>query len=397
MPEPLHYDPYSEDVIENPHAIYKRLRAEAPCYHLEKWDAYALSLFEDIWTASMDAENYTATKGTTASHLLTKVQPVTPMINMMDPPTHTELRSKMARHFTPGVVRKHVPTIQQIVDETWERIAGQGEVDLFNEFAAEVSVKVACLANGFPMEDADMLNALVWRFFGREEGVEGMTADGLAAMNEMFGYFAELITKRRAGGESVGSVVDLVCTTEVGGQQLEVEAAASHLSMLIIGGSETFPKTFASAAHRLWQHPDQRAQCAKDPSLIPGAYLEALRYDMPTQFLMRVTTNPVRFGDVEIPADKPIMFLYPSANRDEREFENPDVFDISRRPPRILTFGHGIHACIGLHFAKMEGKLCFEKLLSEAPDFEVKEGELKRIRTEFVQGWETMPVTLNRA
>ena len=87
-----------------------------------------------------------------------------------------------------------------------------------------------------------------------------------------------------------------------------------------------------------------------------------------------------------------VMFLYPSANRDEREFEEPDRFDIHRRPARILTFGHGIHACIGQHFAKLEGKLCLQKLLSEAPEYEVQADRLKRIRTEFVQGWETMPV-----
>ena len=198
MSQPLHYDPYSEEVIENPQAIYARLREEAPCYHLEKWDAYALSRFEDIWNCSMDAANFTAEKGTTASHLLTKVQPVTPMINMMDPPTHTELRAKIAKAFTPGVVRKLESTIQGFVDDEFAPIADQPGADLFNDFAAKVSVKVACLANGFPMEDAEYLNGLVWRFFGREEGVDGMTEDGLAAMNEMFGYFIQLIAKRRA-------------------------------------------------------------------------------------------------------------------------------------------------------------------------------------------------------
>ena len=93
---------------------------------------------------------------------------------------------------------------------------------------------------------------------------------------------------------------------------------------------------------------------------------------------------------------RPVMFLYPSANRDRREFPDPDRFDIKRRPPRILTFGHGIHACIGRHFAQMEGKLCFQKLLSHAPEYEVQESRLRRIRTEFVQGWESMPVTFNR-
>jgi len=395
MTEPIHYDPFSEDIIRDPQSVYARLREEAPCYHVEKWDAWALSRFEDIWQASMDAENYSAAQGTTASHLLTKKQPVTPMINMMDPPTHTQLRSKMAKAFTPGVVRRHEPTIQGFVDEAFDAIADQEGADLFNDFAAKVSVKVACLANGFPMEDSDYLNGLVWRFFGREEGVDGMTEDGLAAMNEMFGYFIQLIGKRRASGGE-GTVIDTVINAEIGGRKFADEEAASHLSMLIIGGAETFPKTFASTVHRLGQHPDQRAECVADPELIPGAYLEVLRYDMPTQFLMRVMTNDVTLHGETMKAGRPVMFLYPSANRDPREFDDPDTFDIHRRPPRILTFGHGIHACIGLHYAKLEGKLCLRKLLASAPSYEVEESKLSRIRTEFVQGWESMPVVFNR-
>ncbi len=393
--EPLHYDPFSEEVIRDPHPIYKRLREEAPCYHMEKWDAFALSRFDDIWNASMDAENYSVAQGTTASHLLTKVQPVTPMINLMDPPEHTELRSKISRYFTPGTVRRLEAQIQEFVDEAFAPIADVAEADLFNDFAARVSVKVACLANGFPLEDADHLNQLVWRFFAREEGVEGITQDGLAAMGEMTRYFAELIDKRRRAGVSEGSVVDVVVGTEIGGRRFSDEEAGSHLSMFLIGGAETFPKTFASGVHRLWQHPDQRAACAADPSLIPDAYLEVLRYDMPTQFLMRTLRNDVSLHGVTMREGRPVMFLYPSANRDPREFERADDFDIRRKAPRILSFGHGIHACIGLHFAKMEGKLCFQKLLAHAPEYAVQEAQLERIRTEFVQGWASMPVTFH--
>ena len=192
-------------------------------------------------------------------------------------------------------------------------------------------------------------------------------------------------------------MVDLVVGAEIGGRKFADEEAASHLSMFIIGGSETFPKTFASAVHRLWQHPEQRAELVKDPGLIPDAYMEALRYDMPTQFLMRTMKNDLTLHGVTMRKGRPVMFLYPSANRDAREFQDPDRFDIKRRPPRILSFGHGIHACIGRHFAQMEGKLCFEKLLSHAPRYEVQEHKLKRIRTEFVQGWESMPVVFGRA
>ena len=390
------YDPFMPEVIENPHAIYKQLRALEPVKYIERFDAWALALFEDIWTASMDAEHYTAVEGTTASHLLTRVQPATPMINLMDPPEHTEFRAKIASFFTPGTVRKLEPQIQQFVDDAWAGVADKDDADLFNEFATQVSVKVACLANGFPLEDANYCNDLVWRFFKRsdEEGREGMTEDGLAAMGELTAYFADLIAKRRSSGASDGNVVDITCSAEVGGERFSDEAAGSHLSMFMIGGAETFPKTFASAVHRLWEHKDQRKEACADPSLIPGAYAEVLRYDMPTQFLMRVVKKPVEIRGKKLAPDQPIMFLYPSANRDDAEFESPDRFDIHRRPARILTFGHGTHACIGQHFAKTEGKLCIRKLLAEVPDYEVKSGELSRIKTEFVQGWETMPVVL---
>ncbi len=390
----LVYDPFMPEIIEDPNPIYRRLRDEDPCYYIERFDTWALSRFEDIWQASTDAEHYTAAQGTTASHLLTKVQPVTPMINMMDPPAHTELRTKIARFFTPGAVRKLEAQARAIVDEAWNSFDGRSEVDLFNAFATRVSVKVACLANGFPLEDSDYCNDLVWRFFARSEEKEGMTEDGLAAMGELIAYFAELIQKRRAKGVADGSVVDVVVGATIGDRPFSDEEAGSHLSMFMIGGAETFPKTFASAVHRLWQHPDQRAECRADPALIPGAYVEVLRYDMPTQFLMRVLRRGLKLHGKALREGQPIMFLYPSANRDEREFDEPDVFDIHRRPARILTFGHGIHACIGQHFAKLEGRLCLEKLLQEAPDYVVQAEQLKRIRTEFVQGWETMPVVL---
>jgi cytochrome P450 len=393
----IDYDPFSEDVMRDPHPIYARLREEAPCYHVEKWDAYALSRFEDIWQASTDADHYTTVFGTTSSQLLTRVQPPSPMINLMDPPEHTQLRSRIARFFTPGTVRKMEPQIRAFVDEAFVPFLDRSEGDLFNGFATQVSVKVACLANGFPMEDAEMLNRLVWRFFAREEGVEGMTPDGLAAMGEMFAYFGELIRSRRKAGISDGSVIDMLLDTEIGGRRFSDEEASSHLSMFIIGGSETFPKVFSSTVYRLWQHADQRAECVRDPSLILGAFDEALRYDMPTQFLMRTLKSDVSLHGVTLRKGRPVMFLYPSANRDPREFERPDAFDIHRRPPRILSFGHGIHACIGRHFARLEAVLCLEKVLGHMPEYEVEEGRLRRIRTEFVQGWESMPVRWRRA
>ncbi len=259
----------------------------------------------------MDGENFSTEEGTTIAQLITQVQPVTPMLNNINPPRHTKMRSQVASYFTPGKVRKLESEIQKFVDEAYDKIRDMEEVDLFNDFANKVSVKVACLANGFPMEDSDMLNGLVWRFFAREEGVDGMTQDGVAAMGEMFGYFGELITKQRAAGVNDGSVVDLIIGMDLDGDgPFDVESAASHLSMFLIGGAETFPKTFASLVHRLWEHPDQRAELTQDASLIPGAYQEGLRYDMPTQFLLRRMKGEVKIHDKTLKPGQNMAFLF---------------------------------------------------------------------------------------
>lgn len=389
----VHYNPFDEEVQRgDTYKVYQQLRDEAPCYHIEEYDAWALSRFHDIWEASQDTEHYTATKGTTSSHVLTKVQPVTPMLNMMDPPEHTILRKELRAFFMPARARTLEPWIRSLAAECLDAKRDVGELDVVDDFAAQVATKVACEVNGFPKEDGDMLTELVRRFFRRDPEVDGMTEDGLAAMNELFAYFVELTQKRRAaGGET--DVVKLLTEIDLGAGKLDDMTIASHLSMLIIGGAETFPKVFANLVRRMAEYPDQRAECTADPGLIPEAFLEGLRYDMPTQFLCRVVTKEHQIHGQTLQPGQPILFLYPSANRDPREFDAPDTFDIHRRAPRILSFGHGTHSCIGLHVAKMEGKVCLEEMLARMPEFEVPMDRADRLITDFVQGFAHLPVT----
>jgi cytochrome P450 len=386
------YDPFSPQVMEDPHPVYRRLRAEAPAYFIERFDAWALSRFEDIWSLSSDPR-LSAASGTTSSQLLTKVQPVTPMLNLMDPPTHTQLRAAIKPYFAPSRVRAIEPSVRSWFREGLEAVRSKGECDVLGDLSSRVSVRAACAAIGIPSEDADHLNRLVWRFFGREPGVEGMTRDGLEAAQELTGYFLELIAgRRRRGGAGDGDVVDLFLNIEIAGARLADLAIASHLSMLIIGGSETFPKTFANAVARLAEHPESRAECAGDPQLIPHAYQEALRFDMPTQFLGRLALEEIELHGQVIRRGQPVLFLYPSGNRDEREFDDPDRFDIHRRAPRILSFGAGTHSCLGLHVARMEGRVGLEELLAAIPEYDVDWPRVERLRTEFVQGFASLPI-----
>jgi cytochrome P450 len=388
----VEYDPFSEAVMADPYPIYRRMRDEAPLYFCEKWNCWALSRFEDVWNASMDAASYSTEQGTTPAQLLTRTQPVLPMLNLIDPPRHTKLRTQVAGFFTPRAVARLEPQVQGFVDDAVAGFREKGGCDAMGDFGSQVSVKTACLVNGIPLEDGAYLNRLVWRFFAREEGVTGMTEDGLAAAMELNEYFLRLVGERRRKPAPEASVLSALLEVELDGAPLPDADIASHLSMLIIGGSETFPKTFANALFRLHQHPAQRAEVAAAPGLVPDAFMEALRYDMPTQFLGRTLLREVTLHGHTMKRGQVALFLFPSANRDDREFPDPDRFDVKRRAPRILSFGHGTHACLGQHVARLEARLCLAATLRFMPEYEVETDRLVRLKTEFVQGFASLPL-----
>lgn len=390
---PIEYDPFSDEVLDDPNPVYARLRRESPVHHLEAYDAWAVARFADIWEVSSDPVSYTTRRGTSAPQLLTKVLPPFPNLNHMDPPAHTALRKQIWSYFSPRGVARFEDALRTATRSRLDELMPRGRFDVMEELAFPVSARMACIAMGFPVEDASLLVELVQRFFAREEGVTGMGPKAMAAYGEIEQYLRALTDERLAAGVVADNPVDtILAAPEIDGVRPAPETRASHLFLLLSGSTETFPKTFASTLHRLWQHPDQRAEVVADPSLVPDAYDEALRYDMPTQFLCRTTLREVEIGGVRIPEGRPVLLLYPSGNRDEAEFAEPDRFDVHRRAERILTFGHGVHRCLGVHFAKLEGRVMLSELLARAPDYEVDVAGAQRLRTEFVQGFANLPI-----
>jgi hypothetical protein len=310
----------------------------------------------------------------------------------MDPPAHTRLRAAVAPYFMPRRVKSLEPQIRRFVTECIDAFVDRGRADAVGELGQIVAVRVACLAVGFPERDSAYLVDLVKRFMGREPGVAGMTATGVAAFGEMQEYLQGIARERRAWRGEPENPIDVMLRTPADGQPPDDQLMGAHLILLLVGATETFPKAFASALLRLHQHRDQRAVLVARPELIPQALRECLRYDMPTQFLMRSVVRPFEIGGKRLLPGQSLMFLYPSGNRDEREFADPDRFDIQRNPPRILTFGHGIHRCLGANFAEMEGKVLLEECLRRFPDYTVDEARAERNHTEFVQGFTRLPI-----
>jgi hypothetical protein len=387
------YDPFAEEVLADPYPFYKQLRDEAPAYYLEKYDCWALSRFQDVWEVSSDTEHFTATKGTSSAQVLTKDQPVTPMLNSMDPPAHSKLRAVVRQCFLPKYLRDAEPAIRGLFESLLAPQLERGGCDIVGDVAARLSVKVACMAIGLPTADGEYLHRLVQRFFQHDPEEHGISPDGWAAMQEMTDYCLERVRDERRAPSGGPQALPRLCAFEDEGRKLSDDEAASHLTLLVVGGSETFPKTLANGLVRLWQYKDQRAQLIRDPSGIPDAYNEILRYDMPTQFLGRTVTKPIEKHGQKLLQGQGVIMLYASANRDEREFADPDVFDITRKPTRIASFGAGQHACLGTHVARLEGKICLETILARVPNYEVDLAKATRFHTEFVQGYASLPIS----
>ena len=387
----IDYDPFDARVRADPLPYYTALREEAPVYYIEKYDAWALSRFEDIWACSSDPR-FSAASGTAPAQVLTKEQPLTPMLNVMDPPAHTRLRAAIRKSFLPASIRQLEPVARKLFDGLLDEVQERGECDVVQDLAARLSVQAACMAIGLPAEDGRHLTELVQRFFTHDPDEQGMAESGLAALGELTDYCTGRARERRRRPEEGPRALDALLRFDNDGRPFSDEEIGSHLTMLIIGGSETFPKTLANGIVRLWQHPEQRAALIEDPSQIPAAYDEILRFDMPTQFLCRTLREDLTLHGQSLRKGQGVLFLYASANRDEREFDKPDRFDIARRAQRFLSFGAGTHACLGTHVARMEGRVTLEAILSRMPDYEVQLDRAQRLRTEFVQGYSHLPI-----
>jgi hypothetical protein len=391
----VRYDPFDPEIIHgDPHRIYRQLRDEAPAYYVERYDCWALSRFEDVWNAS-DDPNVSSARGSTAGHLLTKVQPLQRMLNTMDPPAHTRLRTMLRPLFSPGRMRRLEPLFRAFVVETLEGLRGRDEIDVVGDLAQPLATFVACTVAGFPREDGVMLRGLVHRFLAREPGVDGMTQDGVRAQEEMGAYFMRLIAERRRARSGAEDALGALLTFAVDGRPIPDEEVAGNLVLLLIGGTDTLPKVFANTLHRLHLDPDARARVVADPRLALDAFHEALRIDMPTQYMCRSLLRDAELHGRKLRAGQPVLLLYASANRDEREFPDPDTYRLDRRPLRHLGFAHGTHACLGLHAARAEARIGIEEILARHPDYEVLEEGIERYETEFVQGYSKLPIRLS--
>jgi cytochrome P450 len=391
------YEPYSDQIFDDPYPVYERMRAETPAYYVEEYDAWFLSRFEDIWRVGPDFKHFSAQEGTTPNHLLTKDTPLNLSFASMDPPQHSKYRAQVSEHFKPKAVALLEPKMRAVVKGLVDGFAERGECDLVQDFAAQVSVRGALSVAGLPLELASEASGWVNGIFDRQDGHRGTTEVGQQAMRDMFFTILDEVKAARKDPAKATGLIKTTLETDVDGDKMDDFRIASLCSVILIGGTDTLPKALAATLYRLWRNPDQRRQVAADPSLVGDAFLEGLRIDTPTQHLGRTVTREIEFhGETFKPGQK-VMLMWASANRDEREFGAPAEYRVTRRPPRMLAFGHGVHMCLGKHVALLEARLALEAVMARFPEYEIDLDAAERNRTEFVQGWQRLPATFAAA
>ena len=389
-----YWDPFDAAMDANPYAVWQQLRDHAPVYRNERYGFWALSRYDDVEAAHRDPVTFSSAHGTVLE--LMGDEPLdTPMMIFMDPPEHTQRRLLVSRAFTTRRINALEPHIRELCRSLLARWHPGEPFDLVESFGAQLPSLVITELLGVDLADRTMVKDWIDELFHIEPGV-GMVNDRsfLAAVN-LHQYLAGQLARRRT--EPSDDLLSALVQAEVEAEDGSVEAlsddeAAWFANLLITAGTETVGRLIGWAAVVLEDHPAQRRRLASDPALIPNAVEELLRYEAPSPVQGRFTTADVTLHGVTIPARSKVLLLTGSAGRDERRYPDADTFDIDRRFDRHVSFGSGIHFCLGAALARLEGRIAIEELLRTRPDWTIERSAAMRLHTSTVRGWSRLPV-----
>ncbi len=396
------YDPFDPAVMTDPLPYYRVLRDRYPVYYLEKWDTYALSRFSDIWNVlQVNDGTFVASEGTlpAAGVLATHndgpvpdppLHPL-PFHANFDAPIYDDVRRATAAPFRPKNVGKLAERIRVLANERLDELLPRGRFDLTQEYGGIVAASVVCELVGLPADLAADVLATV------NAGSLAEPGEGVEVGNARPGYLEYLIPvvqRRRSGeGDALPIVDNLLAYRLPDGSALTDSEAAVQMLGVFIGGTETVPKIVAHGLWELTSRPDQLAAVRTDPATnVPVAREEMIRYCAPAQWFARTLRRPFTLHHTTIEPGQRIISLLASANRDEREYPQPEQFIWNRPIERLLAFGRGQHFCLGSHLARLEITIMVTEWLKRVPEFHVDTDAASRPPSSFQWGWSSIPV-----
>jgi cytochrome P450 len=383
-------DPYDRAQQADPYPLYRELRARDPLHRNEQRNFWALSRFADVAAAFLDPGTYSSARG---SFLDDDPARVGRTLGTTDPPRHERLRKLASAAFTNRRVAALAPQIERIARELLAPALERGHLDVPAQFAIPLTSAVIAGILGVPARDVprvqEWAERSVWIGAGETYGSEAQRA-ALAALLE---YLSAALTERRKGPEAPDDLLSALVAAEVEGDRLSDEEQLWLAQAFFVAGYETTAHAIGNGVALLAAHPDARARLRAEPGLLGDAFEEIVRWDSPAQGFQRSLARPVELYGRRLAPGETILLLPGSANRDEREFPDPDAFRIERRPRRQLGFGQGIHYCIGAPLARLEGRIALAVLLEGLGDWEIEPGAQRAYTARFMlRGWAQLPI-----
>jgi len=390
----VNYDPYDFEIDTDPYPIWKRLRDEAPLYYNEQYDFFALSRFDDVERCSVDWRTYISGKGSVLELIKSGMEIPPGSILFEDPPAHDLHRGLLSRVFTPRKMNAIEPKVREFCARSLDPLVGSSGFDFVRDLGAQMPMRTIGMLLGIPEEDQEAL---------RDQMDEGMhlNDDGTIPTAEdtysvAFGEGFEEYIEWRSKNPSDDLMTELILAEfedETGSvRRLTREEVISYVGLLAAAGNETTTRLIGWTGKVLAEHPAQRKQLVDDPALIPRAIEELLRYESPSPVQARYVTKDVEHYGQMVAEGSVMLLLTASANHDERRFLGGDSFDIHRKIDHHLTFGYGIHFCLGAALARLEGRVALDEVLKRFPTWDVDWDNAVQTRTSTVRGWDKLPV-----
>jgi cytochrome P450 len=390
------YDPYSRQMQEDPYPVYRYFRDQEPCSHTHtpQMDFYALFRFEDVWQATLDWQTYSSSLGPILENKGEISGEVMSIIGM-DPPRHVRVRNLVSKGFTPRRIAGLEAEIRHLARRYLDAVAGERSFDFQAALSNLLPMDVISVLVGIPEQDRAAYRGWVDKGLERDPETGRPPPGALEGMWSASAYLGRLLAARRESPRD--DLVSLLAHTryeDVDGvpKRLSDPEVLAFVGLLAAAGAETTTKLLGNCMVYLARHPDQRRRLFADPRLLPGAIEEVLRYDPPSQFQGRVALRDVEVHGTKIPCGARVALATGAACRDEREFPEPDRFDIQRRPARQIYFGHGNHVCIGKSLARLEARVVLEEVRARFPDYQVDEAGLTRTYQAHVRGFAQVPL-----
>ena len=387
----LYYDPYDFEIDNDPYPIWKRMRDDEPLYHNEKYDFYALSRYDDVDRGLMDWATFSSGKGTLLELIKANIEFPPGIFIFEDPPRHDLHRGLLSRVFTPRKMNAIEPQVRRFCARSLDPLVGAGGFDFIKDLGAQMPMRVIGMLLGIPEADQEAIRDSTDRGLKLESGEMPDVSD-FGAGDGNFGEYLDW----RAEHPSDDLMTDLLLAEyedETGTQRRLTRAEIlGYINLLSGAGNETTTRLIGWTGKVLAEHPDQLRQLAENRELIPNAIEELLRFEPPSPTQARYVSRDFEAYGQVVPEGSVMLLLNASANRDDRHFADGDRFDIHRKIDHHLSFGYGLHFCLGAALARLEGRVALDEVLQRFPSWEVDDDNAVQAHTSTVRGWESLPV-----